>query len=66
MDDELARAIVQSLSNSSPTLTPTSLAVSNLEQKLEQQGLHRQKLDFMRKVNDLIFQTEYDVLNLGI
>jgi hypothetical protein len=63
MDEELTQALIQSLGTSSVT-TPLGQSVSNLEQKLEQRGLDRVKLAFIRKINSLVMETEEEILDL--
>jgi len=64
VDDEVAQALVEALRGSnSSDMTPTSLAVLQLEKKLDQPNLQRQKLAFIRKINDIVMETEEALLN---
>lgn len=60
MDDELTQALIESLSTPI-VLTPLGQTVSNMEQKLEEQGLGRIKLAFIRKINAIVMETEEEV-----
>ena len=64
MDEELTEAIIKSLNNNSPALTPLSLSVLNLETKLEQHGLNRMKLNLTRKINHIVSEMEEKILDL--
>jgi hypothetical protein len=63
VEDELAQAIIQSLSTPDIS-TPLGQSVSSLENELNQRGHHRLKLQLKQRINDLLAEIEGQSLDL--